>query len=391
LETRASLAEAVEALAYRCQDCGRTLSVDEPVWRCVCGGLLELAAPAGFTRELIDRSEPGLWRYGAALPQLAARAPIRLGEVMTPLVDAQFQGNRLHFKLDYLLPTGSYKDRGAATLISQLRALGVREVVDDSSGNAGAAAAAYCAAAGIGCTIYTPAGNSPAKLAQIQAYGATLERVHGDRAAVAQATLERARRTFYASHNRQPLYTAGIATLGYEIWEQLGYRAPSDVVVPAGYGSIVLGLARAFEALALSGEIQRRPAIHAVQSEAYPALTDAFRSGAADVAAAGGESATLAEGIACRQPIHGRTLLGALRSSGGSAVTVAEDEIKRALLDLARAGFYVEPTSAAAAAGLRRLALGPGPVVLVLTGSGLKASARIAELIGAANAVDAAP
>lgn len=367
-------------LAYRCLECDRRMGSEQPVWRCPCGGLLDLEPPSSFRRGQVDPLEPGLWRYRAALPALGYRHALRLGEVMTPLVETRIGGQPVHLKLDYLLPTGSYKDRGAAVLISQLRALGIRALIDDSSGNAGAAAAAYAAAAGIECTIFTPASNSPGKLAQIRAYGARLEAVAGDRAAVAQATLARAETTFYASHNRQPLYTAGISTLGFEIWEQLGYRAPAAVVVPAGYGSVVLGIARAFAALREGNAIDALPAIHAVQSESYPAIARAFAAGARQVAAAGGEHPTLAEGIACRSPIRGAAILSALRAGGGTAITVAESEIENALIELASSGFYVEPTSATAAAGLRHLDIRSGPVVVVLTGSGLKAGARIEAL-----------
>jgi threonine synthase len=372
---------------YVCVRCGRRLGEDLAVWRCPCGGLLELAPPGPFAREQVVAGEPGLWRYAAALPAVAAADRLRLGEVLTPLVPADLGGLPVLLKLDHLLPTGSYKDRGAAVLMSRLRTLGVTEVVEDSSGNAGAAIAAYSAAAGIDCTILTPATNSPAKLAQIRAYGAHLVPVPGDRAAVAAAALERAEATFYASHNRQPLFLAGVATVGFEIWEQLGHRAPGSVIVPAGHGSLVLGLARAFEALRAAGAIETLPEIHAVQSEAFPALASALRSGAMDIEATGGEAPTLAEGIACREPIRGRAVLAALRASGGGAFTVTETEIRDALLGLARSGFYVEPTGAVAAAGLRRLASGggvpPGPTVVVLTGSGLKAGARIAELMAA--------
>src|SRR5262249_13650808 len=155
------------------------------------------------------------------------------------------------------------------------------------------------------------------------------------------ATLERAETTFYASHNRQPLFLAGVATLGFEIWEQLGHRAPAAVIVPAGYGSLVLGVARAFQALLAGGAVAALPAIHAVQSGAFRALARAFAAGAADVTATGAGGTTLAEGIACREPLRGRAVLEALRASGGSAFTVTEAEIRDALLELARAGFYV--------------------------------------------------
>ena len=200
---------------YRCTNCGRSVHADEPVWCCDCSGLLELEPPPAFGRELVETKEAGFWRYSAALPKLNRHERLRLGDVMTPLVQTDLYGLPVHLKLDYLLPTGSYKDRGAAVLMARLRRLGISHVIDDSSGNAGAAAAAYAAAAGIKCTIYVPAANSHPKLAQIRAYGAHLVTVAGSRAAVADTAFMKSRRHFYASHVWHPLYVAGVATLGF--------------------------------------------------------------------------------------------------------------------------------------------------------------------------------
>ena len=331
---------------------------------------------------MIENSEPGLWRYAAALPPLGKSQRLRLGEVMTPLVASELYGVPVYLKLDYLLPTGSYKDRGASVLMSVLRKNGIKQVMDDSSGNAGAAAAAYAAAAGIECTIYTPAKNSPAKLAQIQAYGATLVAIEGSRQMVADAVLNKAETAFYASHVWHPLYPAGVATLGFEIWEQLGHRLPAAVAVPAGQGSLVLGLARAFEALSKGRHSVCQPAIVAVQTKAFPALVNSFES-APPRSAATPDVGTIAEGIACVKPLREAAVLAALRRGQGRAIAVSESEIKDALLTLAKAGFYVEPTSAVAAAGFNRAKLDPasGPIVIVLTGSGMKATERISDLI----------
>jgi threonine synthase len=370
-------------LTVKCSLCGRTFDAKEPLWRCLCGGILEPEKPRAFERQLIEHAEPGFWRYSAMLPPLAPGERVRLGEVMTPLVETQLLGFRVFLKLDYLSPSGSYKDRGAAVLVSLLRKQHVKELFDDSSGNAGAATAAYSAAAGIDCTVLVPARNSSAKLAQIRAYGAHLVPVEGSRAAVAQAAIERAATSFYASHVWHPMYSVGIATLGIEIWEQLGYRAPAAVVVPAGQGSLVLGLARAFAALSEAGEVEKGPAIWAVQSRLFPALASSFEriDEGADASTAPRE--TIAEGIACSEPLRRQSVVDAIRNSGGRAVAVSESEIGNALAALVRSGFYVEPTSAAAAAGLRHLHrnASAGPIVVVLTGSGLKAGGAIAEII----------
>ncbi|MFI6093787.1 pyridoxal-phosphate dependent enzyme [Streptomyces sp. NPDC051218] len=332
----------------------------------------------------IDRSEHGFWRYADVLG-LGDGARVRLGETVTPLVSTEVLGRPCSVKLDYLLPTGSYKDRGAAFMLSSMLPLGLTEVVDDSSGNAGAALAGYAAASRIGCTVFAPAGNTPGKLAQMRAYGARVVPVAGPRENAARAARAAAEKTFYASHNYLPVFLRGVATLGLELWEQNHFQLPEHVVVPCGHGSLVLGLHHAFEALAHAQQGGRHPRIHAIQSDRYPAVERAWRSSDADVSAVGGGT-TAAEGIACREPLRGAAVLAAIRASGGSVCTVSEDEIVTGLRLLASAGMYSEPTSAAAAAGFRRLVahgvIRPGEsCVVVLTGSGLKTGSAVADLL----------
>jgi threonine synthase len=370
-------------LTYLCTRCGAIHSEDATIWRCECEGLLELAEPTSFAGSDIDANEPGLWRYAAALPAVPRPERLRLGETMTPLCFSQ----RLQawLKLDYLFPTGSYKDRGSAVLVSKISTQGIREAIEDSSGNAGSSVAAYCAAAGISVTILVPASTSPAKLAQIRAYGARLLPIDGDRSAVAAAAVEASSRTFYASHNWHPAFVAGVSTLGFELWEQFGYESPDTIVLPCGHGGLVLGVAMAFRALELSGSIRSVPRIVAVQSAAFPAIADAFaRKLIAPQPMQRGT--TVAEGIACRMPVRGAAVLRAIRWSGGTAISVTEHEIELALAELLRCGYYVEPTSATALAGLRKLTASgdidpAGRNAVVLTGSGLKASTAIAEIM----------
>lgn len=376
---------------YVCGVCGTHFPMDVAIWRCArCGGVLELPAPAGFDESDLAVDEPGLWRYAAALPPLPANARVRLGEVMTPLVGSERLGASL--KVDYLLPSGSYKDRGSAVLISRLRHLGVDDVIEDSSGNAGSSVAAYSAAAGLRCQVFVPAGNSPDKLAQIAAYGARLVAVDGDRSAVAAVTLNAAETHFYASHNWHPDFHGGVSSLGFEIWEQCGRRAPEAVIVPCGQGSLVLGVHRAFSALLLGGAVERLPKIFAIQSEAYSSVARAWAQHLDLTPPVQEPGGTIAEGIATRLPLRGPALLKALRESGGAAIAVTEREIRDALVSLVRMGFYAEPTSAVAVAGLLRLREDgqisgrASGVVVVLTGSGLKAGKRIAEVIEQATA-----
>jgi threonine synthase len=383
------LAEATDSMnaSYVCSVCRAEFPLDVAIWRCAqCGGVLELLAPQAFTEQDLATDEPGLWRYANAMPPLPAQARVRLGEVMTPLVvNERIEAS---LKVDYLLPSGSYKDRGSAVLISRLRHLGIGDVIEDSSGNAGSSIAAYSAAAGLRCQVFVPAANSPDKLAQIKAYGAKLVAVDGDRSA---------RTHFYASHNWHPDFHAGVSSLGFEIWEQCGRRAPEAVVVPCGHGSLVLGVYRAFAALLLGGAVSRLPKIFAIQSEAYSPLARAWAQRLQMTPSVQELGGTIAEGIATRVPLRGEAVLQALRESRGAAIAVSESDIRAALVTLVRIGYYVEPTSAAALAGLIRLrerALLSGKassVVVVLTGNGLKTGGRIAEVIEQATAGVAHP
>ena len=268
-------------------------------------------------------------------------------------------------------------------MASYLKHRGVDHVLEDSSGNAGASLSAYAAAAGMRCRILVPETASYPKIAQIAACGADVVTIRGSRQDVADAAMEMSREIFYASHNWQPFFVEGTKTLAYELWEQLGYREPDNVVVPLGYGSNVLGCERGFAELLRNGEISRMPRIFGVQAANCAPYGAAYQSGG-EALVPTAITPTIAEGIASSKPTRVADVLRAVRSSGGSIVAVSEEEIVTALGTLARMGFYVEPTSAAAAAGLSLLiekgAIGLAETtVLVLTGTGLKASERIGQ------------
>src|SRR5919109_2412583 len=251
----------------RCTSCDKRYGADEQRWRCVCGGALDLLlSPPHISPDLVQRRPPELWRYREALPPLARR--VSLGESMTPLIPFHHRGREIWLKCDYLLPTGSYKDRGAAILMSQLRSMGVRHVVEDSSGNAAASLAAYAARAGIDIEVFCPASASPGKLAQIKLYGARLRLIEGPRQHTTEA-LERhvaATGDYYASHLWHPYFLEGVKTVAFEITEQNGWRAPEVVICPVGAGSILLGLYKGFTELKQAGLIERLPRLFAAQA-----------------------------------------------------------------------------------------------------------------------------
>jgi threonine synthase len=273
-------------------------------------------------------------------------------------------------------------------MVTYLRRHGIERVLEDSSGNAGASLAAYAAAAGMQARILVPETASYPKIAQIAAAGADVVTIPGTRQDVADAALAMSSETFYASHNRQAFFAEGTKTLAYELWEQLGFHAPDNVVVPLGYGANVLGCAQGFDELRRAGEIVRLPRIFAVQAANCAPYHAAFAAGVEELVPTEIKP-TVAEGIASSKPTRVREVLQAVRTSAGSVVAVSETEITAALAALARRGLYVEPTSAAAAAGLSQLVLrglvgAQQTTVLVLTGSGLKAGERIGELLGLA-------
>jgi threonine synthase len=310
---------------------------------------------------------------------------VSLGEGGTPLLSRNWQGTPVQFKLEFMMPTGSFKDRGMTVMVSYLKSRGIDHVLEDSSGNAGASLSAYAAAAGMRCRILVPETASYPKIAQIAACGADVVTVRGTRQDVADAALRMSSEIFYASHNWQPFFVEGTKTLAYELWESLGFRAPDNVITPLGYGSNVLGLDRGFDELLRNGEITRTPKIFGVQAaNCAPCHATWLSGGETPVPVT--VTPTVAEGIASSQPTRLREVVRAVRRSGGAIAAVSEDEIVSALGGLARMGLYVEPTCAAAAAGLTQwLASGliraDETTVVVLTGSGLKSSERIGQLL----------
>ncbi|MDI3298002.1 MAG: pyridoxal-phosphate dependent enzyme [Bacillota bacterium] len=415
------MSRAMELAPLRCERCGERPG--GPAWRCPrCGGPLEFdepGSPAGPAAPRLAPPPPGrfrwpweasIWRWEPLLPEVPAEARVTLGEGATPLVPLageaeggeapEAEGGGIWLKLDFLQPSGSFKDRGAAFLVSYLKAQGVREVRDDSSGNAGVALAAYAARAGMRCHVFVPSASSEGKLAQLRLLGATVHRLDGGRDAARAAAQAEEAAGFYASHNWHPAFLAGLTTLGYELAEEVAsLLAPGQrwhAVLPAGHGSLVLALGRAWRRLgrgraaaAPAAAPAPAPVLWAVQAEGDAPLARALEEGLPEPTEeilAAPRRPTAAEGIAGARPVRGREVLEHLRRSGGGVVTVTEEELAAALLRLLGQGLLVEPTAAAALAGALRLrregrvAAGE-PVVAVLTGSGLKAPAALERLL----------
>jgi threonine synthase len=335
-----------------CSACGLRTAPDPRRIRCACGGVVDLDGPAGVV-------------------------PVDLGAVQTPLVRLPDPGLDVRLKLEGISPTGSFKDRGAATLIGFLAEQGVERAVADSSGNAGAALAAHCARAGIALDLYVPAGAAPGKLVQARTHGATVIRVDGPRQAAADAAGAAVERgAVYATHAWSPYFLAGTASFATELLGQLD-DAPDAIVLPTGSGTLLLGIWPLFAALA------RPPRIYAVQSAACAPLATAT----GDVPAQVVPAPSVAEGVLVARPPRGAQALAAVRASGGRFLQIGDDALGPALSRLGRAGVFAEPTAALAIAALEELRdagdLRRGETVIcAITGHGLKAPAAVESLLG---------
>jgi len=366
-----------------CGQCGQKFSLEEQVWKCSCGGLLDIQFQPAFPLEKIKKRKPTMWRYREAIPISADQDIISFEEGFTPLLPVNFNGKKAWLKQDHLFPTGSYKDRGSSVLMSKVKELGIQKVVEDSSGNAGCSIAAYGVKGGIQSDIFVPQSTSPGKLAQIESYGASLKKIPGSREDTARAVWNAAQKDYYASHSWNPFFFHGTKTFAFEVWEQLGWKAPDTVIVPVGNGTLLLGTWLGFGELLDAGMIRETPRIIGVQAALCAPLVKAFREGSKKIPSIHPRE-TLAEGIAIAEPVRGEQIVEAVKKSGGGFIAVDDEEIKASLLWTFRRGFYIEPTSAATVAGVFKYLEGADPeeiIVSVLTGHGLKATEKILKIL----------
>lgn len=356
-----------------CSNCRRPYPTEGTPFRCTtCGGYYDWPELPPYEKDRVDTGLPGIWRYRHALG-LPENAPqVYLGEGNTPLVWLKALGKEIAFKLEFLNPTGSFKDRGSAALISFLLSRGVKAAVEDSSGNAGASYAAYAARAGIQARVFVPDYASGPKRRQIEAYGAEVVRIPGPRSNASEAVLRAVESgEIYASHAYMPFCLPGYATAAYEIYEQLG-QAPGAVICPVGQGNFLLSIGRGFQTLKRAGVVDRLPVLIGVQALACAPLWAIWRYGPAGLGLVA-EGETLAEGVRVKYPLRGDALLRVVEESAGMFIAVEEEDILPGADHLARFGLYVEPTSAIVWSALQQVVeQAPSPIVVILTGSGLK-------------------
>jgi threonine synthase len=375
---------------------GRLLNV------CTCGAPLfaryDLAHAAREMRPgHLALREPTLWRYREVLPLDDLDQRVSLGEGMTPLLGVPALGRalglpKLLVKEEGGNPTGSFKARGLALAVTMARRLGARAVCLPSAGNAGSALAAYAARAGLEAHVFVPDDIARLFLMETEAYGAHVRTVPGlitDAGRVC-AGLAREHGWFECATLKEPYRVEGKKTMGYELAEQLGWRLPDAILYPAGGGTGLIGMWKAFDELETMGFIgPQRPRMFAVQAAGCAPIVKAFDEGRED-APLWEDARTHAHGLRVPKALGDFLMLRAMRASGGGGVAVSETEIVAGVRSAAAAeGLFLCPEGGACVAAARRLVadgrLGPDEsVVLFNTGTGFKYVENMAPLWPAA-------
>lgn len=372
-----------------CTRCRVAHDAEARVGLCRCGGVLFARysfenAARSLTRETVARRAPSLWRYAELLPP--SEAPVTLGEGMTPLLPLVFLAPSigvasLLVKDEALNPTGSFKARGMAAALTAARRRGFRRAALPSAGNAGSAAAAYGALAGVAIEVFLPVDTPEPFRLEAAVYGATVHLVDGDIAACGRAMRETMEGDDWLdlSTMREPWRVEGKKIIGFEIAEQLSWEFPDVVLFPTGGGTGIIGMWKAVEELEGVRLVEgaKRPRLVAVQAERCAPIVEAFEAGA-ERASPWPNPSTYASGLRVPAPYADDLILAALRESGGTVVAVTDEEMAAAQLEMARGeGLFVAPEGGATLAAARRLAavgwIRPDErVVLVNTGTGLK-------------------
>lgn len=357
---------------------------------CTCGSPLLArydldAVQHALNRDMLQSREPSLWRYHELLPVRSSEHIVSLGEGMTPLIPAPQIGSMLRVKQLFVkdegvIPTGSFKARGAAVGVSRAGELGVKVLALPTNGNAGGAWATYAARAGIEAVIVMPDAAPSITRSECAISGATLFLVNGlisDAGAIIGRAIK-AHGWYDASTLKEPYRIEGKKTMGYEIAEQLHWDLPDVILYPTGGGVGLIGIYKALLELQQLGWIgERLPRLVAVQAEGCAPLVQAWQEGK-DVSVFWENSTTIAFGINVPKALGDFLVLEAIYKTNGCAIAVSDEELLQAQKTLAaREGLFVCPEGAATLAAAQKLRENgwinaEERVVLLNTGTGLK-------------------
>ena len=341
-------------------------------------------ARATFTRDALKGRVSSMWRYEEVLP---AATPVSLGEGMTPLVRARRLGeavglSHLYIKDEGQNPTNSFKARGLSAAVSMAKALGIRTVALPTAGNAGGAAAAYAAHAGLGCVIAMPKDTPSAIILECRAFGADVHLIDGLISDCGAWIAQRAPTEgwFEVSTLKEPYRIEGKKTMGYELWEEFDGSLPDVIVYPTGGGVGLIGMWKAFEELAEMGLIgSKRPRMISAQAAGCAPIVQAFLQHAG-VSVKWEHASTVASGLRVPKALGDFLILEDIYASHGEAVAATDEELMSACKDIARLeGMLAAPESGAGMAAIQKLIAAKKirpdeTVVLFSTGGGYKYS-----------------
>jgi threonine synthase len=357
---------------------------------CACGAPLlasyDLDAARGWSRDSLKGRPPTMWRYRELMPIFDGEEPVTLGEGFTPLVHARTLGarlglSRLYIKDESLNPTNSFKARGQSAAITRARALGATTISLPSAGNAGNAAAAYAARAGLRTHVFLPRDVKPPFIRECELYGADVTLVDGLISDAGRIAAERgsAQGWYDVSTLKEPYRVEGKKTMAFELAEQMEWRWPEWIVYPTGGGTGLVGMWKAFEEIERIGWVTPgvRPRMVSVQAEGCAPIVRAYETGDAKAEPWEG-AATIADGLRVPRAIGDFLMLRAIRESGGTAVAVPDKAMVEGMREIGQAeGVSAAPEGGAALAAIKRLVadrlIRPHHVVVLFnTGGALK-------------------
>jgi len=386
------MTKSLNVLELECSACGKKYDPSVEQHLCMCGKPLLARyhlrrAAATLNLESLKSRPRTLWRYAEVLPNDPA---VSLGEGMTALVHAERLGasihcgqggmQRLYVKDEGLNPTGSFKARGMTTAVSRAKQLGAKALAAPTAGNAGGALAAYAAAAGLPAVIVMPADTPAANVMECQAFGAKVVKLNGLISDCGKYVAEHKdiEGWYDVSTLKEPYRVEGKKTMGYELWEQFGGKLPDVILYPTGGGVGLIGMCKAFDEMQEMGWVgAERPRMVAVQAEGCAPIVRAWEAHESS-AQFFPNAATIASGLRVPGPLGDLMILGMLRQTKGTALTVTDEEMLHAGRELASLeGIFAAPEGAATVIATRKLAASgwirtEETVVLFNTGTGYK-------------------
>ena len=372
-----------------CTKCGERYDTGQLLNVCTnascAGSLFALYEMAPLDRKKTAGRLRTIWRWHEMMPARSAQEIVSLGEGGTPLLHAPRLGVRLGMKNVWIKeeagnPTGSFKARGLAAAVTVAKALGATKIALPTAGNAGGAAAAYAARAGLECHVFMPADTPKVFRLECEAYGARVTLVDGLIDACGRIVAERAAREgwFDVSTLKEPYRVEGKKTMGYELAEEMGWKLPDVIVYPTGGGTGLIGMWKAFDEMEAMGWIgPRRPRMVSVQAAGCAPIPKAFREGK-DVSMSFENASTYASGLRVPKAYADYLILKILRASNGEAIAVTDDEMRNGVSEMGESeGLYAAPEGGAAWAAVRKLVgerkIDRGESVVVFdTGTGFK-------------------